>query len=380
MEIASNGFIRSLEEFSLDNLIAYAASRNATDIFLKVASPPGMRILGKIVKTDFPVITPEDAVRLASTHMQDAQRKKFEQTREMNLSFTVPGVARIRQNVYQEKNNIATTCRLISLGVRTLDEIGVHSEAIKNLTAVPNGLVLVTGPTGAGKTTTLAGMIEHININKPVNIISIEDPIEYIYTDKEAQISQREVGIDTLSFEEALKQVLRQTPDVIVIGEMRDVHTLNVALQAAETGHLVFATIHTSSAAETLDRISNMYPPHERPLLWLRLSVCLKGVISQKLVTKADGSGRLAAQEILISTPTISKLLEEGKSEDLYTLMRQDGQEAYWGMQTMNQALERYVSDSIISQEEALNKSGNLSELKQMLRRIGGGNNIRAAA
>lgn len=372
--------INSAKELTLDGLLTYAASQNASDIFLKAGVPPGMRVIGRIVKTAFPVLTPEDTQRLAYEHMSESQRKQFETNCEMNLSFTIPDVARIRQNVYQERCATATTCRLISLRVKSLEEIGVHSPAVRNLTTPSNGLVLVTGPTGSGKTTTLAAMIDHINETRPVNIITQEDPIEYVYTDKMAMVSQREVGIDTHSFAEALKQVLRQTPDVILIGEMRDLDTLNVALQAAETGHLVFGTLHTSSAAETLDRISNLFAPHERPMLWLRLSVSLRGVISQKLVKRADESGRVVAQEIMVVTPTIAKQLEEGKSEDLYATMRQDGQEGYWGMQTMNQALERYAVQGVISEEEALSRAGNHSEMKQMLRRSLGPQGLRVAA
>jgi twitching motility protein PilT len=212
-------------------------------------------------------------------------------------------------------------------------------------------------------------MIDYLNETRRANIITIEDPIEYVHPDKMAIVSQREVGIDTHSFHEALKQVLRQTPDVILIGELRDLDTLNVALQAAETGHLVFATLHTSSAAETLDRISNMYQPHERAMLWLRLSVSLRGIVAQKLLRRADGEGRIAAQEIMVVTPTISKQLEDGQSSDLYTAIRQDGTEGYWGMQTMNQCLDNYVCEGFITEEEAMDNAGNSAELKQMLRR-----------
>ena len=361
--------IQDAAKLTLDGLITYASGQAASDIFLKAGVPPGLRVLGRVIRTPFPVLTPEDTERLAYEHFDAKQREQFERNLEMNLSFTVPDVARIRQNVYRERGFVATTCRLISLRVRSLEEIGVHSEAVKNMTTATHGLILVTGPTGSGKTTTLAGMIDYINENRPVNIITQEDPIEYVYTDKKAMISQREIGIDSHSFAEALKQVLRQTPDVILIGEMRDLETLNVALQAAETGHLVFGTLHTSSAAETLDRISNMFAPHERPMLWLRLSTTLRGVISQKLVRRADDSGRIVAQEIMVVTPTIAKLLEDGKSSDLYTAIRQGGQEEYWGMQTMNQCLEKLVADDIITEEDALTKAGNVTELKQVLRR-----------
>ncbi len=368
MAILDPTAVRSSKELTLDDLLVYAASQKASDIFLKVGSPPGLRILGRIVKPPLPLLDADDTLRLASEHMTSDMRKQFAETHEMNLSFSVPGVVRIRQNVYQERDNVATTCRLIPLKVKSLDEIGVYSEAIRALTHQPNGLVLVTGPTGSGKTTTLAGMIDYINETRPVNIVTMEDPVEYVYSDKQALISQRQIGVDTASFAEALKQVLRQTPDVILIGEMRDMETINIALEASETGHLVFGTLHTSSAPETLDRISNMYAPHERPMLWLRLAGSLRGVVSQKLVKRADASGRVVAQEIMVTSPTIEKLLKDGSASDLYSAIRQDGQRPFWGMQTMNQALERYVAEGIITEEDALAKAGNLTELKQNLR------------
>ena len=368
MAILDPASVRSSKELTLDDLLVYAAAQKASDIFLKVGSPPGLRILGRIVKPALPILDAEDTLRMASEHMTLAMREQFAATHEMNLSFSVPDVVRIRQNVYQERDNVATTCRLIPLNVKSLDEIGVHSPAIRAMTDQPNGLVLVTGPTGSGKTTTLAGMIDYINEHRPVNIVTMEDPIEYVYSDKQALISQRQIGVDTATFGEALKQVLRQTPDVILIGEMRDMETINIALEAAETGHLVFGTLHTASAPETLDRISNMYAPHERPMLWLRLSGSLRGVVSQKLVKRADSTGRVVAQEIMVSSPTIEKLLKDGSSSDLYTAIRQDGQKPFWGMQTMNQSLERYVADGIITEEDALTKAGNVSELKQNLR------------
>jgi twitching motility protein PilT len=370
MAILDPATVRSSKELTLDDLLVYAVSQKASDIFLKVGSPPGLRILGRIVKPPLPILDAEDTVRLACEHMTPEMRVQFEQTHELNLSFSVPGVIRIRQNVYQERDNVATTCRLIPLKVKSLDEIGVHSQAIRSMTDQPNGLVLVTGPTGSGKTTTLAGMIDYINENRPVNIVTMEDPIEYVYSDKLALISQRQIGVDTASFAEALKQVLRQTPDVILIGEMRDMETINIALEASETGHLVFGTLHTASAPETLDRISNMYAPHERPMLWLRLSGSLRGVVSQKLVKKADNSGRVVAQEIMVTSPTIEKLLKDGSATELYAAIRQDGLKPFWGMQTMNQALEGYVVDGVITEEDALAKAGNITELKQSLRQI----------
>jgi twitching motility protein PilT len=369
MNVLDPDAISTSGELTLEGLLQYAVAQNASDLFLKAGSPPAFKIDGEIVISHFPTLREEDAQRLAYERMTPAQREYFEQKHEMNLSFTIIGTTRVRQNVYFQRGTVATTCRMIPINVQSLDELGMASTAIRNLTNAKSGLILVTGPTGSGKTTTLAAMIDHMNQTRHVHIITIEDPIEYVHTDKQAIISQREVGTDTESFHEALKQVLRQTPDVILIGEMRDLETLNVALQAAETGHLVFATLHTSSAAETLDRISNMYQPHERPMLWLRLAVTLRGVISQKLVRRADGNGRIVAMEILVATPTISKQLEEGHSENIYNTMRQDGQEGYWGMQTMNQCLARYVAEGLITETDALAAASNLAELKQMLRR-----------
>jgi twitching motility protein PilT len=312
----------------------------------------------------------EEKVReMIYERLSPEQRTRFETDHELNLSYTASSATRIRQNIFNQRGSIATACRLIPLEVPTLEDLNIDSKAVLTLAKAHQGLVLVTGPTGSGKSTTLAAIINLINSTRPVNIITVEDPIEYVHKDKSAFVSQREVGVDTKSFHEALKQMLRQAPDVILVGELRDLATLDVALQAAETGHLVFATLHTSSASETLDRISNMYAPHERAMLWLRLSVGLRGVISQKLVVKADGSGRKVAMEVMVATPTISKQLEDGRSEDLYNAMRQDGEERYWGMQTMNQCLTQYHADGIITEEEALRNCGNLAEIKQMLRK-----------
>jgi twitching motility protein PilT len=228
------------------------------------------------------------------------------------------------------------------------------------------GLILVTGPTGSGKSTTLAAMVDRINSERAANIITIEDPIEFVHPDKESIVSQRELGIDTDSFTDALKYIVRQNPDVILVGEMRDIETMNVALQASETGHLVFSTVHTSSASDTLDRIINLFPLHERNTLCLRMSNSLRGVISQKLLARQDTEGRIAALEIMIATPTVAKLIEEGKAGNIYTAIQEGN---FWGMQTMNQCLVNYFRAGIISEEDALSAAGNATELRQMMRR-----------
>ncbi len=352
----------------IETMIRAAADLQASDLFIRADQAPATRVHGRVQTLDFPVLSADDTRQLAYSKMTGRQIEEFERHHEMDLAYTVPDVTRIRSSIYMQRGTVAMVNRLIPLGIRSLEELGLPP-VLSEFTKSRNGMVLVTGPTGCGKSTTLAAMIDIVNASRRVNIMSIEDPIEYVHPDKMAIVSQREVGIDTDSFQEALKRVLRQAPDVILIGEMRDIETMNVALQAAETGHLVFATVHTASAAETLDRLSNMFAPHERPMLWLRLSVSLRGVVSQKLVPRADGKGRVAALEIMVVTPTISKMLEEGKSEDIYSQIRQAGMETYWGMQTMNQCLLRFVRAGVITPEEALASAGNYTELRQMLHR-----------
>jgi len=255
--------------------------------------------------------------------------------------------------------------RLIPLEIYTLDELGMPP-VVKDLTMHRQGLILVTGPTGCGKSTTLAAMIDLINETRRCNIVTIEDPIEFVHKDKLAIVNQREVGIDTDSFTDALKYIVRQSPDVILIGEMRDVETMNVALAASETGHLVLSTVHTTSASETMDRIINLFPPHDKPQICMRMANSLRGIISQKLLPRADDSGRIAAVESMIATPTVSKLIEEGRAGQLYSAIAEGG---FWGMQTMNQCLVRYFKEGLITEEEAVLNAGNLTELKQMIRR-----------
>lgn len=356
--------------YSLDDMIRYAAEKTASDLFLKSNAAPALRVHGRIVASELPFLTGEQVHAMCMDKMNARMQEAFESHHEMDLAFSVGEELRIRMNVYRQRGGTASVCRLIPTKMKSLEELGIPPK-VKEFTTHRNGLVLVTGPTGSGKTTTLAAMIDLINTNRRLNIITVEDPIEFVHKDKQAVISQREVGIDTDSFANALRHVLRQAPDIILIGEMRDLETMNVALQAAETGHLVFATVHTASAAETLDRLSNMFQPHERPMLWLRLSVSLRGVLSQKLIPRSDGKSRIAAVELMDVTPTIIKMIEEGRSDDMYGAIRQAGMEDYWGMQTMNQCLLRYFKAGIISEQDALAAAGNYTELKQMIRMAG---------
>jgi len=351
----------------LKEIAQKAAAAKASDIFMKVGSPPMMRVNGKInpVDPEYAVLTPEDCETLCYSIMTHEQIGRFERRHELDLAFTIEDVARFRANVYQQRGSLGLVLRIIPLTVYSLEQLGMPA-SIAELAQLRQGLVLVTGPTGCGKSTTLAAMIDLINTNRRCNIVTVEDPLEFIHPDKKAVINQREISIDTDSFTDALKYVVRQSPDVILIGEMRDVETMNVALAAAETGHLVFSTVHTCSAAETLDRIMNMFPPHDKPMVCMRLSVSLKGVISQKLIPRTDRAARIAAVEVMIANPTVSKLLEEGRSGQIYQAISEGG---FWGMQTMNQCLDRFYKAGIIAEEEALACAGNYTELKQMMRR-----------
>ncbi|MBI2843146.1 MAG: type IV pilus twitching motility protein PilT [Armatimonadetes bacterium] len=349
----------------LKELAKLAAERRASDLFLKADAAPTMRIDGKIVTVDVPKLTPNDTRELAYSILTHDQIGRFERRHEADLAFTLEGIARFRANVFQQRGSVGLVLRVIPLSIYTLEQLGMP-QVLPELCKLRQGLVLITGPTGCGKSTTLAAMIDLINNNRRCNIITIEDPIEFVHDDKMAIVSQREVGIDTDSFTEALKYIVRQSPDVILIGEMRDVETMNVALAAAETGHLVLSTVHTTSAYETTERIINMFPPHDKPQICMRLSKSLKGICSQKLIPRADRDGRIAALEIMISNPTVSKLIEEGRSGQLYQAISEGG---FWGMQTMNQCLVKYLKSCWITEEEAMVNTGNLTELKQMIRR-----------
>ncbi len=349
----------------LSELLKTATEHEASDLFLKESSPPTLRVHGRVTPTELPPLTADDVRQLAYSVMTHDQIGRFEHRHELDLAFTIENITRVRANVYQQRGTVGMVCRLIPLEIFSLEDLGLP-QAVKDLSLHQQGLVLVTGPTGCGKSTTLAAMMDLINNTRRCNIVTIEDPIEFVHRDKQAVVSQREVAIDTESFTDALKYIVRQSPDVILIGEMRDVETMNVALQASETGHLVMSTVHTCSAAETLDRIINMFPPHDKPQICMRMSVSLRGIISQKLIPKADGTGRVAAVEIMIATPTIGKLIEEGRSGQVYSAIGEGG---FWGMQTMNQCLAKYFKSGLITEEEAFLNAGNLTELKQMIRR-----------
>ncbi len=347
-------------------IVTDAAKVNASDAFWKPGVVPSIRVKGTVEKVEGArVLTQQDTQEIMASLLNERQLAQFDEYHEKDLGVTVEDVCRLRINMYQERGNIGIVMRIIPIEIKTIEELDLPP-VLNQIADERQGFVLVTGPTGCGKSTTLAAMIDHINNNRKCNIVTIEDPIEYVHRDKQAIVNQREVGIDTESFTDALKYIVRQSPDVILIGEMRDIETMHVAMQAAETGHLVFSTVHTNSASETIDRIINMFPPHDQPMICMRLSKTLRAVASQSLVPRADSPGRVAAMEIMRVTPTIAKAIEEQRPGEVYPLIA-DGK--FWGMETKNQSLLRLYVDGKIAPQEALFYSGNYTEMRQMLRR-----------
>ncbi len=331
----------------LKELFHIAVQRRASDIHLTVGAPPIIRVDGRLQPLDYPVLSKDETKRLIYSLLNDRQKAVFERELEMDFSFEAPGLNRFRINVHMQRGNIEAALRLISLEVRTLEQLGLP-QVVAELTRKPFGLVLVTGPTGVGKTTTLAAMVDLINNERQAIIIVIEDPIEYIHRNKKSIIKQREVYSDTHSFSIALIHALRQDPNIIVVGEMRDLETISTALTAAETGHLVLATLHTPDAAQTIDRIIDVFPPYQQQQVKIQLAGCLQGVVSQQLLPRADRVGRVLATEILIATPAIRNLIREQETEQIPTHIQTGSQ---FGMHTMDKSLKLLFQQGIISQE-----------------------------
>ncbi len=342
----------------LNEILQVALKGGASDIHLKAGLPPMFRVDGALVPLkDARRLPPEEIARMAVGIMSDHQKERFKQTNEVDLAYGVPGLGRFRVNVFQQRGTLGVVLRVIPFRIQTIEQL-MLPKVLEKIAAEERGLILVTGTTGSGKSTSLAAMIDHINANETCHIMTIEDPIEFLIRDKRSVVNQREVGVDTMSFAQALKSALRQDPDVILVGEMRDLETIETALTAAETGHLVMSTLHTLDATETINRVISVFPPYQQKQVRMQLGAVLRAVISQRLVPKADGRGRVAAVEILIATTRVRELVEDkDRTKEIPDAIAQ-GHLTY-GMQTFDQSLMGLLKQSIISYDEALRQATN---------------------
>ena len=349
------------------DLLKVMIEKGASDLHITTGSPPRLRVDGKLIPLDHPPLTPVETKSLCYSILTDAKKHKFEENNELDLSFGVKGLSRFRGNVFMQRGAVAGAFRTIPFEIRTFQDLGLP-EIVNDLVKKPRGLILVTGPTGSGKSTTLAAMVDRINSERYDHIITVEDPIEYLHGHKKCLINQREVNADTASFKAALRYVLRQDPDVVLIGEMRDLETIEAALTVSETGHLTLATLHTNSAVQTINRIIDVFPPHQQEQIRVQLSFVLEGILSQQLIAKKSGKGRALAIELLVPNPAIRNLIREDKIHQVYSSM-QTGQARY-GMQTMNQSLVELYTKGHISYEDAVGRSPVPEEIITMLQRL----------
>lgn len=349
--------------YSLPQLLKALIDQGGSDLHISLDSPPRLRIDGNLLPLDLPALDGPATKTLCYSILTEDQRKEFERSKELDLAFSVKNLARFRANIFMQRANVGGVFRVIPFKVYSLEDLGLP-QVIRELCGLARGLVLVTGPTGSGKSTTLASMINHINETRKHHIITIEDPVEFIHSHKSSLVNQREVGQDTSSFSRALKSVLREDPDVILVGELRDLETISAALTAAETGHLVFATLHTNSSISTLNRIIDVFPSHQQLQVRSQLSLSLMAVISQTLIP-ATSEGRVLAMEILIPNKAVRNLIREDKLHQIYSLM-QTGQEDS-GMQTLNQCLASLIERRLISTDSGLEKANEPEELKAIL-------------
>jgi twitching motility protein PilT len=351
---------------TLPELLRTLVEFSGSDLHLTTETPPQIRVHGKLQTLDLPPLGPADTKALAYSVLTDAQKKRFEETLELDFSFGIRGIARFRCNVFNQRGAVAAVYRVIPEQIKGFDELGLPA-VIATLADRPRGLVLVTGPTGSGKSTTLAAMIDKINTERREHILTIEDPIEYIHPHKGCIVNQREVHADTHGFANALRAALREDPDIVLIGELRDLETIESALRIAETGHLTFATLHTNSAAQTINRVIDVFPAHQQGQIRTQLSLVLEGIVCQALLPRSDGQGRVVSLEIMMPTPAIRNLIRDDKVHQIYSTM-QTGQEKL-GMQTMNQSLATLYQHRLITLDTAFGASSLRDELEQMISR-----------
>ncbi|HVF75053.1 MAG TPA: PilT/PilU family type 4a pilus ATPase [Acidimicrobiales bacterium] len=355
------------QELHVNELLERVVDLGGSDLHMTAGVPPAVRVHGEIKHlTEFPVMTPSEIRRMIYAILTQKQRERFENDLELDTSHSVPGLGRFRVNVFLQRDSVGSVMRVIPSEVVPFDQLGLPAAA-QQFAGLPRGLILVTGPTGSGKSTTLASMVDIINAGKPCHIMTVEDPIEFLHHHKTAVINQREVGEDTYSFAAALKHVLRQDPDVILVGEMRDLETISTALTAAETGHLVFATLHTQDAPQSVDRVIDVFPAHQQQQVRVQLAAALQGIVTQQLVPTPTGRGRVVASEVLVATPAVRNLIREGKTHQIYSAMQAGGK---YGMQTMDMSLAGLVKAGKISLETALERCANEQDLRRL---IGGG-------
>ncbi|HII4439686.1 type IV pilus twitching motility protein PilT [Clostridium perfringens] len=346
---------------SLAELLELTVKEGASDLHLTVGISPIIKVNGKLVRLEHEILRPEDTEAYAREILQDAY-EKYDAIGEYDTSYSIHGKGRFRVNIYKQRNSTALAIRVISLDMPTLDSLG-YPDTLKEICNLKRGLVLVTGPTGSGKSTTLAALINEINSNRESHIITIEDPIEFLHKHNKSIVNQREIGKDTLSYERALKAALREDPDVILIGEMRDLETISTAITAAETGHLVFSTLHTIGAAKTIDRIVDVFPPHQQEQIKIQLASVLQTIISQQLVETVDGD-RTAALEIMVATPAIKNLIREGKTHQIESSIQTGSK---YGMRTMDMELANLYREGVITQETAMNSAIDREILSRLL-------------
>jgi twitching motility protein PilT len=354
--------------FSIDTLLEQMVAHNASDLHLTVGSKPTLRVRGELARLDgFPDLTADATRQLLYRIISSEQQKRLEIDRQLDLSYSIPGTARFRVNIYSQRESLAGAFRLIPDSLKSLEELGLPN-SLYELCNKPRGLVLVTGPTGSGKSTTLAALIDEINRTRADHIITIEDPIEFLHRHKRCIVNQRELGPDATTFADALRGALRQDPDVILLGEMRDLETIGTALTAAETGHLVFATLHTQDAASTVDRVIDVFPAGQQGQIRTQLAGTLEGVVAQTLLPTADGQGRVPAVEILLPDDAVRNLIRQSKIEQVYSVMQTGGKR---GLQTMEQALAELVLRGIVTEEVAISRSSRTEQLLGLLGRTG---------